>query len=1039
MLIQCSLVPVQAATHQHPELFPWEESQAIALPNGELLPDRRPYKFFSGQSVRYIDFERGNDSGDGSRSSPWKHHPWDNRAAANVSAQANQLHTYVFRGGVTYRGSFIIPPSARGTASGPIRLTRDPDWGEGPAVISGGSVVTGWTRGAHPAMPAPEHVWTATVNFLPRNLWWVSAGDQPVRMRLARWPNWKECNSNDPMAEWPTWDQPRWWTGENVMKVGNNTKHVGIAASLPRPLEDLVGGTVWTEWGIVMGSPYPARIEAVNHELDGIAFRGPWTYDALERIITGNRFHLENLPRFLDEPGEFWVERLGESEARIYLWLPENSDPNEHLIEAAEHYSLFSGSHIEHIHWSGLHFRFGNVDWDYDHPFWARPHLQTAAILLRGSGDGIVIENNTFEHLPMPIRISLANPTDVIGRVDIRDNVMRYTDQGAATIKNAVARDNPHIGNLRHVSFLRNELEQIGMRIISGEHGHAVDIRFPETSHIAGNFLHRIGGWGLAVFGGKPSDAASVGAEAPLSRHLIHHNRVEDVLLKSNDWGGIETWQGGNFYVYNNIVINALGFKHWVHAQNNPDNPSSFGHAYYLDGSFKNYLFNNIGLGLNNEVGTPLLNLSAIQNIFSFENWFFNNSFHRFAVATRQQAPEAGRVRYLGNVFSDVSHMLYRHAEPADTLPDPNAEHYRQAGQFDYPTLAFTGNRVHRLDGAAGTFEETGLIHRTLAGFSQALEKVGAQATEAGLCVSDSPFIDPDKMDWRPAVQMTENAADIRVFVPWALARTVGEWHFTPNRINPDQITDEHWFMHRLYGERQQYRTMPRFPLMGNGFTLLDFVDSPLETWISGALRFAGDGRYLRVRHEVTEAAEEPFPTLSAGEDNLLLEIVFRSKANEGLLVGKMERSSGYRVDLHDGGLLVKIGDGKNVHLASLIGADYSSWTHLLVELDRMAGKLRIYVDGILRAGEGIAESFGSLANRADFHVGGGEGQLSFCGEIAFLRVALSSLEESRTCIRELYSWQTNGPHHYDFTGRDRRAANYPGAIIPIRGAGESN
>ncbi len=38
-----------------------------------------------------------------------------------------------------------------------------------------------------------------------------------------------------------------------------------------------------------MGSPYPAEIEAVSGKLDGIAFRGPWTYQDLEVIITGNR------------------------------------------------------------------------------------------------------------------------------------------------------------------------------------------------------------------------------------------------------------------------------------------------------------------------------------------------------------------------------------------------------------------------------------------------------------------------------------------------------------------------------------------------------------------------------------------------------------------------------------------------------------------------------------------------------------------------------------------------------------------------------
>ena len=551
--------------------FPWQEPQARVLPDGELEYMPRSFVYEAGASQRHIDFKAGDDANPGTRDAPWKHHPWDPDATENARNAATEVHTYVFKGGVTYRGNFIIPENARGTLETPIRLTRDPDWGDGPAVLNGAEVVTGWTRRAHPKMPEGDKVWSTEVNFLPRTLWLTRPNGSPVRLKLARWPNWSESNPRDLMSEWPTWDQPQWWKqGLNQTTIGKNTKHVGIADSLPEPLEDLVGGTVWTEWGIVMGSPYPARIEGVaevtqdNRTYQGIAFRGPWTYNALERIITGNRYYLEDLPQFLDEPGEFWVEKLGESRSRIYVRLPADADPNRHTLEAGHHYNLFEGSRMDHIHWTGLTFRFGNMGWHYNHPQWGRPNLLIGTIRLSGEGDGIVIANNTFEHLPMPIRINVGSPSQRIGRITVADNLMRDTDHGAITIHNATPRREGAMGSLGHVDVLRNDLKRIGMRIVSGEHGHAVDIRYPGTSHLAGNFLHRIGGWGLAVFGGKPSGDRMIGVEAPLSRHLIHHNRVEDVLLKSNDWGGIETWQGGSHYVFNNVVINALGFKNWI-------------------------------------------------------------------------------------------------------------------------------------------------------------------------------------------------------------------------------------------------------------------------------------------------------------------------------------------------------------------------------------------------------------------------------------------------------------------------------------------
>ncbi len=1141
--------------------FPWQQDFARVIPGGELEYAPQPFVFTAGFSVRYIDFEGGDDAAEGSREAPWRHHPWDPRAEGRSQAAAQEVHTYVFKGGVDYRGQFILPDSAGGTRENPIRLTRDPTWGDGPAVISGAEAITGWRKQAHVSMPHGETVWMAETDFLPRNLWMVGAGEEPVRLLLARWPNWRESDPNDLLSEWPTWDQPEWWKDRNKTSLEGVSKHVGIAASLPRPLENLVGGTVWSEWGIVMGSPYPAQIEAVDTEKDGIVFRGPWTYQALEKIITNNRYHLEDLPQLLDEPGEFWVEKTGESSAKVYLRLPGDKDPNTTTIEGARHYNFFEGKKVGVIHWSGLTFRFGNVGWDYNHPRWGRPNLMVAAININGSAEEIHVTNNTFEHLPMVARIHVGSAGDRIGLVNIRDNVMRHIDQGAVMLQNHTGGGESGMGHLGHVDFLRNNLKFIGMRILSGEHGHAVDIRFPETSHTAGNFLHRIGGWGLAVFGGKPSGDAFAGLEAPLSRHLMHHNRVEDVLLKSNDWGGIETWQGGSFYVFNNIVINAIGFKNWIHARGNKDTPGSFGHAYYLDGSFKNYIFNNIGLGRNNLIGTKSVNLTAIQNILSFENWFFHNSFHRFVVATRQQAPEAGRFRYLGNAFSDVTQMLYRHADPKDGKPDPNATHYTQGGGFDYKTLAYGANVIHALTGDVGTFEETGVVYSEPLPFSEALQKVNAQSDASVTEVAEQAFIDADRMDWRPASGM-DGQSGARVFVPWALARTVGEWAFTRNHANPNEVIDEHWFMTATYADRSNYKDQPHYPLLGNKITAENSIEGTLEDWTKGALRLDGKGQFLRIAHSTlpvrsdgseaspiaetrmvdlpfgdatvplvaqvggeivvevrlndgidpaqlnlhlhwmrpnawggfaevgtkpeplgenryrltvpakprndlaafhvllflspdgqwgnktqdaqirierttgVQVADAPPRSVDVSDTSLLIEFVFRTQDEAGLLVQKMHKRSGYDLRLSEGKVLFAVGDGHDTaEIATPLPINDGQWQHLVAELDRdpAAPVLRIYLGGRLLAEKALPKNLGSLANPSDFYVGGKPGTGSeehFSGDLDFLRVALSSLAESKTSIEELHAWQFAGPQLRDFTGRDRSQSSPPGAIV---------
>ncbi len=863
------------------EEFSWQKPHAKVLPNGDLEYTPKPFEFVAGDSVRYVDFESGADSNPGTKAEPWKHHPWDAGATGNAKAAADGPHTYVFKAGVTYRGTLTVPASAVGTAAEPIRLTRDPSWGDGPATINGAEVVTGWQQDAHADMPEANKVWSAEVDFLPRNVWITNDQGGVTRLKLARWPNWEITDPLDHMAEWPTWDNPQWWTGANKVAIDGKTRHIGIDNDLPKPLADLKDATVWTEWGIVMGSPYPTYVEAVVENKKGLAFTDTWAPGAGSQIITGNRYYLENLPKFLDEPGEFWVEKTGGNSAKLYIRLPGDANPDQVTIEAARHYNLISGAKAEHLHITGLTFRFGNIGWDYNNFVWAAENLEPAAIKIEGEGDGIVIANNTFEHIHMPVNIQVGGVQQSIGSVSITDNRIVDTDLGAIWVQNASPRGTSDIGYLGDVEVLRNHIENAGFRISRGAHGHAVDLRWPATSEMAGNFLNHIAGWGLSVFGGKGSGRQEL--TVPLSRQLIHHNRVEDVLLASNDWGGIETWQGGSHYIFNNVVINARGFKNWIFKPGDPTNIGGFGHAYYMDGSFKNYLFNNIGLGKNNELGTKGVNATAIQNIISFENWYFNNSFHKFAETTRQQGPNAGRRYYLGNVFSDTSKILFRHANPKDVAPDPNADHYSQAGAFFYDTIAYDANVIYGLKGRLGTFEETGVVYDSIEDFSEALGKVKAMVPDVGVITNQPPLVDPEAMNWQPAPGSIARDIDTLVFVPWALARPVGEWQFTLNRAKPSEIVDEAWFMTDAYDQRPNYyKETPRYPLVGQGIDASNFVEGPLANWTKTALQLNGDDEYLTIAAGALPTRDET--AVVAGDDKTSEDDIVEAKLPFGTL-----------------------------------------------------------------------------------------------------------------------------------------------------------
>jgi hypothetical protein len=94
------------------------------LPTGDLEWAPKPFEFKAGESVRYIDFDSGNDADSGiSKRTPWKHHPWDPNAAGQAKA-CKGAHTYVFKQGVVYRGE--LDANESGTQAAPIILTRDP-------------------------------------------------------------------------------------------------------------------------------------------------------------------------------------------------------------------------------------------------------------------------------------------------------------------------------------------------------------------------------------------------------------------------------------------------------------------------------------------------------------------------------------------------------------------------------------------------------------------------------------------------------------------------------------------------------------------------------------------------------------------------------------------------------------------------------------------------------------------------------------------------------------------------------------------------
>jgi hypothetical protein len=307
-----------------------------------------------------------------------------------------------------------------------------------------------------------------------------------------------------------------------------------------------------------------------------------------------------------------------------------------------------------------------------------------------------------------------------------------------------------------------------------------------------------------------------------------------------------------------------------------------------------------------------------------------------------------------------------------------------------------------------------------------------------------SPLRDPANGDFRPSSDGAAPNEGVKVFVPWALSGVVGEWNFYHTGDNPGDIIDEHWYMTDYHVSREGYHERPMYPLKGVNVNEADYVQGPLENWISGALKFTATKKQYATlsnadlmkpfsfrdlklsRHE--NARPESFTIEGAALQNpqihdssVLIEIYFQTAAGHtgGVLMEKME-GKGYSLAIAASGRLsfVVKGTGASAAVESQSIINDGQWHHAIVEADRRTKALTVYVDGRKDASAVGVDGSVSLANEGDVYVGGTPDGRFLDGTLDFLRIARGTLEDADTTIEELYAWEFDGPCFRDFTGR---------------------
>jgi hypothetical protein len=1024
----------------------WQQPQAKVLPTGDLEWAPHPFEFRPGEAVRYIDFDSGADGNDGrSKQTPWKHHPWDPSATGNAKTFKG-VCTYVFKQGVDYRGE--LDANESGTEATPIVLTRDPSWGTGPSVICGSEKVNGWKKGTdNTLIPEPDKVWYVDLDWAPRNVWMVGKEDSVTRIPLARTPHWNITNPDDIKSEWWTWKNPD-KPFDNYANFHGQKRHLAFDKehiNTGHPQDYYEGAMLWTTKAWVMGHAFQTRVLAADRDKGSLTFADQWGGAPTFKIVRGCQYYLEDKPQYLDAPGEFWFDKKDKG-GRLYIRLPDDQDPNQARVEVAKRIHAIESRGMSHVHVSGLTFRFTNVIWNMlAAPYWVSHEnidVEPACVRLLGSGTDIRVANCTFEHVHRGVRLKAMDKQDVVDEVIVCDNRFSDDDAGGVDLSDGTVYgdlDGP-MGRLFDVRVLRNTFDHIGLRPDLFGQGVSLEIEYAQTAEVAGNFFDRVCAQGIDIHGAKQSGAST---DRPFTRMLIHHNKAVDTLLDNDDFGGIETWQGGPAYVYDNLSGNPGGYRSWEHAMT-PDTESRFGHAFYLDGAFKNYYFNNIAWGKSKGPTGVLANTSAFQEIISYQNTFFNNTVYNFVRASRRQAPQAGRNKFLGNVFQSMGASVFRDADPARSASGNEKDAGPRRNQFAIDTDAYARNVFYDIgfDQGFGVLEPSGRWLMSFDAFRDTLASFQPLASEVGVMARQAPLRDPAAHDFRPSADPSAKGRGAKVFVPWSLYETVAEWNFCPIPKEPARIIDEHWCMPPYYTNRDDYYKFPTYPLEAVNITLKDYQQGPLENWTTGALHFNGDDQFAGLKNQDIErpvtmisgrgssgathsvsGAELANPQIH--KSNFLIEIYFQTApgAKEAALIQKMS-DGGWALNLDEAGhvVLETKSAGAIATVASHQAINDGQWHHVIAEAARKAATFTIYIDG---KQDNVAPGIGpevSLANDADLYVAGTPQGHRLNGAIDFLRLARGTLADSKTTIEELYAWQFHGPFLQDFTSHVRPA-----------------
>jgi hypothetical protein len=877
-------------------------AMAASADTPDLTWTPQPLVFQPGPSVRYIDFEAGDDANPGTREQPWKHHPWDANAQGRA-AECGGVHTYCFKRGVAYRGALVADGS--GEPGNPIRLTVDPEWGRGPAGLYGSVAIEGgWQRctaADAPDIPAEgrEQTWFIDLDgsFVPRLLWEVRQGEV-TRIPIARSPNWAVTDPDDPRSEW-------WELTAAVLEA-----RLTLDSTAGFAVGDYLTGTGrWDDRdenrdNVAQGHNRVLEVTDEYVRIDswqwkkGEFQRGATvTNGQVQAKITGMSGVHELVSRLIDtehltqEDPAYWVGATMWSEG-VTMPKPDAAkvigyDPAEHSLRALFHRSVSGPTIYCRYFLEGLP-QLLDASGEY---CYVEEGERAGRLYLRLPGDRDP-NQSTIEAAREPMLLSIRNQSHIeVAGLDIRFG--NSTAPGTAEARHAPQYCNAvHIlGSCSDITVRACEISHLANGVIGAieKQGDVLD-----EIEVADCDLHDIDGGAVDLGNGRNhyalTDAGGRVIHARLLRnrarnigarclrhfggglHAINIEGGELIEVAGNvtdiTYGaGIRVFVGGDYskgeverplirsLIHHNKVTNSLlglqdygGIASWMGGpsyvyDNISGNPVGYKHRNWRGLDRRDWYRTScygVGVYIDGQYKGYVFNNIIWGNNNDVNSRIYNSCGFNEAMGFLNTVFNNTIFRFGVGLHKGMT-QHNRCYYLGNLILDIGHKFIQQEPRDDvieYGALAWEDNLF---GGSPPNFGQLGSeVFPTLEDWQAAMRERQALVPDAGELVAGPQTLDADAHDFRlrPGADAIDRGP--KVFVPWGLYAVVGEWGFYRHPADPTLILGENINWNREWFERRTYQNIPRNDLVGHGIDADNFVVGMLEDWVPGALTLNG-------------------------------------------------------------------------------------------------------------------------------------------------------------------------------------------------------